>query len=235
MTTRISQLAEAGTLTGDEQTIVTQLSTSVTITAITISAQASDSSFNDSAGGFVTAGFAVGDAVNVTGFAGDTANNIYSAIVTALTAEKMTIGGSDGDVIVDDAEGESVTITKWVSRRADYGGGGGGGGASQFAPVITESETTRTLSAADAGKWIECTNAGGCAITVPPQASVAWESDTEIHGCGSLDTVTFAGGSGVTISVVAGFDKAVMAAAAWTLKRTASDAWRLIGFLVETA
>jgi hypothetical protein len=80
------------------------------ITASTISAAAADNSFNDSGSGFIAAGFEVGDAVTVTGFTGDVANNIASGVITALTAGKMTIGGTDGDVIVDDAAGESVTI-----------------------------------------------------------------------------------------------------------------------------
>lgn len=117
MGTRIPQLTAAGTLTQAEQMMLSQLSTSVTITAGTISAQASDNSYNDSGSGFVAAGFTVGDAVRVTGFTGNTANNINCGIITVLTAGKMTIGGTDGDVIVDDAAGESVTITKWLSRR----------------------------------------------------------------------------------------------------------------------
>lgn len=116
--TPISKLTAAGTLIGDEPTIVSQRSTSIVISAATISALASDNSFNDSGSGFVTAGFAVGDYVNVSGFTGNTANNIFSAEITALTAGKMTIGGSDGAVIVDDAAGETVTISKWVSRRS---------------------------------------------------------------------------------------------------------------------
>jgi hypothetical protein len=91
--------------------------TADTITATTISALAGDNSFNDSATGFVTAGFEVGQAVVVSGFTGDTANNL-TGIITALTAGKMTIGGTDGDVIVDDAAGESVTIT--AIKRHDF-------------------------------------------------------------------------------------------------------------------
>jgi hypothetical protein len=83
---------------------------SVSETATTFSAQASDNSFNDSGAGFVTAGFAVGMAVNVTGFTGTVANNIVGGIITALTSGKMTIGGTDGDVIADEAAGDSVTI-----------------------------------------------------------------------------------------------------------------------------
>jgi hypothetical protein len=82
-----------------------------TITASDISAIASDNSFNDASGAFVTSGFQVGDVVTVAGFEGDTHNNIVGGVVTALTATKMTIGGTDGDVIVNDDAGESVTIT----------------------------------------------------------------------------------------------------------------------------
>jgi hypothetical protein len=113
-----SKYDEAAALDGGELLLLSQPSASVTITATTISAQASDNSFNDSATGFVTAGFAVSDYVRIAGFTGNAANNIVSAKITALTAGKMTIGGADGDVIVDDAAGESVTITKWTSKRA---------------------------------------------------------------------------------------------------------------------
>jgi hypothetical protein len=117
VTLAISKMDAAGTLTGDELVEVSQLSTTVTMTAATLSALASDNSYNDSANGFVTEGFEVGMRVRVTGFTGNVANNIFSATITALTAGKMTIGGTDGDVIVDDAAGESVTITKWETYR----------------------------------------------------------------------------------------------------------------------
>ena len=88
-----------------------------TITASTLSAAASDNSFSDSGNGFVTAGFEVGDIIEVTGFTGDTpsANNA-SFIITAVTAGKITIGGTDGDVIVDDTAGEEVTIVTTTQR-----------------------------------------------------------------------------------------------------------------------
>ncbi|HEX8030032.1 MAG TPA: hypothetical protein VF491_16275 [Vicinamibacterales bacterium] len=117
-TSTISQMTAAGSVLGADLLEISQLSASVTISAATISALASDSSLNDSGSGFVAAGFAVGDRVKVAGFTGSGANNIFSAKVTDLTAEKMTIGGTDGDVIVDDAAGETVTITKWITRRA---------------------------------------------------------------------------------------------------------------------
>lgn len=128
---RITDLAAASALLGNELVEVSQLSTAVKITAGTISAAAADNSYNDSGSGFVTAGFAVGNRVKVEGFTGNVANNIFVGRITALTAGKMTIGGTDGDVIVNDAAGESVTITKWNSRRttvADIIAAASGGG-----------------------------------------------------------------------------------------------------------
>lgn len=83
---------------------------SATITDTTISAEAADNSFNDSGNGFLAAGFVAGMYVDVTGFTGDAANNIARGVITSVTAGKMIIGGAEGDLIVDDAAGESVTI-----------------------------------------------------------------------------------------------------------------------------
>jgi hypothetical protein len=151
MPQRISQMTDAGALTGDELVEVSRLSSTVTITASTISAQASDNSFNDSGEGFVAAGFAAGDQVSVSGFTGNAANNIFSASVTSVAIGKLTIAGSDGDVIVDDAAGESVTITKWETRRAaaeDFGAGGDAlttNSLAQFA-ATTSAELRGVLS-----------------------------------------------------------------------------------------
>ena len=82
-----------------------------TITASTLSAASSDNSYNDSGSGFVTAGFEVGDIITVSGFTGNVANNITRGVLTAVTSSKLTVGGTDGDVIVTDAAGESVTIS----------------------------------------------------------------------------------------------------------------------------
>src|SRR3546814_4812195 len=95
----ITDLAAASGLLGDELIEVSQKSTTVVMTATTISAAAADNSFNDSAAQFIADGFAVGNRVNVAGFTGNVANNILIGRVTALTAGKMTIGGTDGDEI----------------------------------------------------------------------------------------------------------------------------------------
>lgn len=118
MSKSISQLNAVSVAAGSDLIEVARLSSTITITRTDISAQASDNSYNTAGGNFVTAGFFVGQRVRVQGFTGNVANNILAAQVTAVTTAKLTIGGTDGDVIVDDAAGESVTITAWESQRA---------------------------------------------------------------------------------------------------------------------
>jgi transcription elongation GreA/GreB family factor len=80
----------------------------VTITAATISATASDNSFNDSGSGFT---FTAGQMVSVSGFTTNpTENNIVYGIIATAAAGKITIESPVGDTIVDEAAGDSVTI-----------------------------------------------------------------------------------------------------------------------------
>ena len=91
----------------------TELLTSATYTASTISTATSDDSFNDSASGFDITEFGVGDLIQVSGFTGAyTGNNktyANSHRITAITAAKITVAASNLD---DDAAGEAVTISK---------------------------------------------------------------------------------------------------------------------------
>lgn len=83
-----------------------------TKTGTTLSAAASDDSFNDSGNGFVTAGFQVGDIITVSGFTGAVANN-STWLISSVAAGKLIVTNTDGTpaaLIADDAAGESVTI-----------------------------------------------------------------------------------------------------------------------------
>lgn len=225
-TKRITDLATSGGLQGSELVEVSRLSNTVRVTGTTLSAQASDNSFNDSAAGFIAAGFAVGDRVNVAGFTGNAANNIFVGVVTALTADKMTIGGADGDVIVDDAAGESVTISKWVSRRTTARELGGVGTTT----VLTVSGTTANLEAADVAKYHRFTNTSAKTLTVRPQADHTLPDNGEWHirnvGASNL---TITPGSGVTINPPAGGTLVIPPGGTVTLKRAASDVFDLLG------
>lgn len=214
---RLQQYTAAGTLTGDELLILAQLSTSVTISAATISAQASDNSYNDSGSGFVAAGFAEGDAVRVTGFTGNTVNNILSGVITTLTAGKMTIGGTDGDVIVDDAAGESVTIAKWETRRLPLEAITGAGLLADLPgfrgiPINSQSGNYTCL-AADAGKTILHPNGAGSGdtFTIDSNANVAYEIGAAI---------TFANLDSNSVSIAITTDTLYLAGAGTTGTRT---------------
>lgn len=79
--------------------------------AVTISAAASDSSYNDSGNGFLTAGLLADQIVTVSGFA-NAANNGKFKIATAA-AGKLTVTNVDGSAVtlVDAAASPSITIT----------------------------------------------------------------------------------------------------------------------------
>lgn len=82
------------------------------LTGATISAAAVDGSINDSANGFVLAGFQVGDPVTVAGFTGTPANN-GTYLVANVAAGKLlltTLAGAMA-VFINDAAGETVTVT----------------------------------------------------------------------------------------------------------------------------
>lgn len=82
-----------------------------TKTAITISADTSDDSFNDSGSGFLTAGFLAGHVISVSGFT-EAANNGTFKIGTAA-AGKLTVTDVDGNPVnlTTETAGDSVTIT----------------------------------------------------------------------------------------------------------------------------
>lgn len=186
---RITDLATTTALVGDELIEASQLSAAIKVTATTISAQASDNSFNDSAAGFVAAGFAVGDRVNVTGFTGDVANNLFAAAVTDLTAGKMTIGGTDGDVIADDAAGETVTIAKWTSRRAtaqDIADLGGGGGASYPSFAGNSGKVLAVNGTEDDVEWVAQSGGGGGSSPYSVPAASAF---TYTHGSATVTDI----------------------------------------------
>jgi len=231
-TKRISELSQSGSLSGNELVEVSQLSSTITITASTISALASDNSYNDSGAGFVAAGFAVGDRIKVSGFTGDTANNIFVGAVTAVTTEKLTVAGADGDVIVDDAAGESVTIAKWTSRRAtaqevaDLATGGSGGPSA----VATVSAANTNLLNTDESKYLRFTNTAAKTLTVRPEATEALDEDGEWHvrNVGTND-LTIVEGSGVTITPPNGGTLVIPVGGTATLKRVAEDEFDLFG------
>jgi hypothetical protein len=79
-------------------------STPLTIAGITFSAANADSSYNDSANGFVTGGIVAGAVIDVAGFT--TAGNNGRCHVLTVAAGKITVSKT----LTDEAAGDSVTI-----------------------------------------------------------------------------------------------------------------------------
>lgn len=106
------------------------------------------------------------------------------------------------------------------------------GGVTGFRPTNTQSGTTYTLVATDAGKRIKLTNSAAVTLTVTKSATVAWSVDTEIdleqYGAGQ---VTVSPDTGVTINSYQGKTKLAGQYAAATLKYEGSDVWSLVGNL----
>ncbi|RLA58707.1 MAG: hypothetical protein DRQ89_15045, partial [Epsilonproteobacteria bacterium] len=84
-------------------------SSPVSINGTTISAQNTGNLLIDSGNGFLTAGFADDDVIDVTGFS-DTDNNISSATVSSAVAGFLQIASPEGDDINNEAAGNNVTI-----------------------------------------------------------------------------------------------------------------------------
>lgn len=110
----------------------------------------------------------------------------------------------------------------------DLSATGGGGGWSGILSINSQTGTTYTLVLTDVNTLVRCNNAAAITLTIPPNASVAFEVGTVIYveqtGAG---TVTVAPASGVTINPTARktpFQNGVL-----TLVQVAANVWNVIG------
>lgn len=105
--------------------------------------------------------------------------------------------------------------------------------AAAPAPVITDATKARTAALAEAGSYIRWTNTAAKAYTVPPQATVAWVADTELHGrnC-AAGNLTLTAGAGVTLNAPYLGTLVVPPGGAYTLKRGAADVWDVLALTV---
>lgn len=106
-----------------------------------------------------------------------------------------------------------------------------------FRPSIvkTVATTSYTPILGDVNYYMRCTDAAGCAVTLPDNATVAFPIDTELtfRQLGAA-TVTFDAPTGVTINGVTGYlNETAAVGATVTLKKIATDAWDIIGHLKE--
>lgn len=97
-------------------------------------------------------------------------------------------------------------------------------------PPSTQSGTTYTAVAGDAGGYIQFTNGSAVAFTIPPNSSVAFPIGTvmtiEQNGAG---VITITAGVGVTLHSRGGFVATAGQYAVAQVKKVATDTWTIIG------
>lgn len=173
-----------------------------------------------------------------------------AAIRTALGGVDTSFvdlkGGTTGQIL-SKASGTDLDYT-WVDANpgditgVTAGTGLSGGGTSGAVTVSfdysvgnqsvenAQTGTTYTLVLTDAGKMVTCSNASAITLTVPPNSSVAFPTNTRIdllqYGAGQ---VTVAAGSGVTIYSKASALKLSAQYAGATLWKKSTDTWVLVG------
>lgn len=154
---------------------------------------------------------------------------------TVLAADSLLVAvGKLQKQINDLFSGKQDTLVSGTTLKTVNGssllGSGNIAVAAAPAPVITDNTTARTAGLAEAGGYIRWTNTAAKAYTVPPQATVAWAVDTELHGrnC-AAGNLTLAPGAGVTLNAPYLGTLVVPPGGAYTLKRGDADVWDVIG------
>jgi hypothetical protein len=102
------------------------------------------------------------------------------------------------------------------------------------ATVETVSGTTQTPAVGTDGRYFLCTNASGCAVTVPPNSSEAFPVGTMLtYQQDNAAAVTFTAGSGVTLRVPAAYQASTAEQyAVVQIAKTATNTWTLYGHLL---
>jgi hypothetical protein len=93
------------------------------------------------------------------------------------------------------------------------------------------SASAYTLVLADMGLCVSCTNAAGCTVTIPTNASVAFPVGTQVLLRQFSGTVTVVGASGVTLQSRGGLTNLAGAFAWATAVKTGTNSWDLLGDL----
>jgi len=116
---RITEQTEAAALAGSEQLPVAQLSSTVFRTGTTISASSVGNVLYDSANGWLAAGLAGNQQVNVSGWTGGSvANNLDSATIVSVTANALYLDTP----LTSASAGDTVTVRRWMPRKVSLAG-----------------------------------------------------------------------------------------------------------------
>ena len=100
--------------------------------------------------------------------------------------------------------------------------------AKQDKSSLVATAASRTLDLTDAWNYVRPGTTSAITLTVPTNASVAFEIGTEIT-IRALGNVTLAAASGVTLNAPSGGTLSMTARMTVTLKKVATDVWDVIG------
>lgn len=103
-------------------------------------------------------------------------------------------------------------------------------GLNETIPLNSQTGTTYTLAATDAGDLVTLTNASAVTLTVPTNASVPFATGTQITITQSgVGKVTVVGAVGVTVNSADSYLSLRTQWSAGTLIKTGTNSWILIG------
>jgi len=125
-----------------------------------------------------------------------------------------------------------VNIGSGTSGSSGTSGTSGSSGINAF-PVVEYNTTNLVLGTADASEYLRISGLTTVTVSIPPQSSTSWVSDTEIimeqRAEGQL---SLSGGSGVTINKPSDTNsKSRKQYSVIAVKRVAQDIWTLFGDL----
>jgi hypothetical protein len=146
--------------------------------------------------------------------------------VTAVSSDTLTIvRGQAGTSAIAHSGGATV---KHVLTSSDLNAFEAG--LNETIPLNTQTGTTYTVAASDAGDLITLINSSPIALTVPTNATIPFAIGTQITiAQGGTGKVTVAGAVGVTVNAADGYLSLRTQWSTGTLIKVDTNAWILIG------
>ena len=219
--TKLDGIATGATANSPDATLLARSNHTGTQTASTISDLAEVT--QDMVGAMIVAGTNVSVSYNdVAGTLTISATGGGSGMTNPMTTA--------GDIITGGAAGAAQRLAAGVNGQRLTMVSGAPAWAYDLGATITESTTARNAALTDVGNYLRHTNASASTLTIPPQSSVAWPGDAEIHvRRAAAGNLTLTPGSGVTLNAPSGGTLVMTNAMTVTLKRVAADVWDVIG------
>lgn len=145
-------------------------------------------------------------------------NNVFSmnSIIGNVNSDSISASGANTTVLA--VAGQGVSTTPGATKVPIL--------------VVTTSGTTKTISKSDANTMQNCTNASGCAVTIPLNSSTAYKIGTRIlfqqSGAAAVSLVAT---GGVTLNSPNGVLTSSYLYQVFSIIKTATDTWTVEGLI----